>query len=107
MGFFSKEDEVPKLPPNKFKRKECWDSRDKFFECLTKNGIDNSMDPKEKSKVDLNCGDLLKEFEGKCVASWVKHFQDKRFNDLVRSRYIEKLQREGAEELPFKLENRK
>lgn len=107
MGFFSKEDEVPKLPPNKTKRKECWDARDRFFECLTANNIDNSTDPKEKGRVELSCGGLLKEFEGACVASWVKHFQDKRYNDLVRNRYIAKLQLEGAQELPFKLDNRK
>ncbi|ODV79595.1 putative cytochrome c oxidase subunit Vib [Suhomyces tanzawaensis NRRL Y-17324] len=107
MGFFSQNEDVPKLPPNKSKRKECWESRDQFFECLTKNKIDNSLDPKEQQNVESNCGKLRKEFEGKCVASWVKHFQDKRFNDLTRARYIEKLEAEGAQQLPFKLDNRK
>lgn len=107
MGLFSKSEEVPKLPPNKSKRQECWAARDAFFECLTTNKIDNSLDPKNKSVVDSQCGKLLKDFEGKCVASWVKHFQDKRYNDLMRARYIEKLEAEGAEPLPFKLDNRR
>ncbi|ODV66958.1 hypothetical protein HYPBUDRAFT_152948 [Hyphopichia burtonii NRRL Y-1933] len=106
MGFFQKEETV-QAPPNKSKRLECWDSRDKFFQCLTENKIDNSLDPKIQSKVELNCGELRNDFKNKCVASWFKYFQEKRFNDLIRQRYIEKLEAEGAQPLPFKLDNRK
>lgn len=102
MGFFSKDE--PQKPPNKSKRLECWDSRDKFFECLTKHNIDNSVDPKEKDNVEKNCGAERSEFKNKCVASWFKYFQEKRFSDLTRERYIQKLKDEGAQELPFKLE---
>lgn len=106
MGFFSNDD-VPKAPPNKSKRKECWDARDSFFECLTQNKIDNSLDPKEEANVLKNCGTLRTDFQNKCVASWFKYFQEKRFNDLIRQRYIDKLEADGAQPLPFKLGPRK
>lgn len=100
MGWF---DSKAEAPPNKSQRKQCWESRDKFFGCLTQNGIDNSLDPKEKSNVENKCGALKEEFEKDCVSSWVKYFQEKRYNDLTRERYIKKLEAEGAQELPFKL----
>lgn len=103
MGFFSKEEKT-EMPPNKSARKICWDSRDAFFECLTKNNIDNSLDPKEESKVALQCGKLRLDFKNKCVASWFEYFQQKRFQDIRRDRYIKQLEAEGAQPLPFKLE---
>lgn len=105
MGFFSKEDKVVD-PPNKTKRKICWDARDKFFDCLAKNNIDNSLDTKEKSNVETNCGSERKQFENDCVASWYKYFQEKRYNDLRREKYILQLQAEGAQPLPFKLDRK-
>ena len=105
MGFFSSDDK-PAPPPNKVKRKECWEKRDAFFECLTKNNIDNLLDPKSEKKVASLCGNERTAFENKCVASWFKYFQEKRFSDLVRQRYIAKLEAEGAQELPFKLGTR-
>ena len=102
MGLFNKE-EAPIKPPNKSKRKECWEARDGFFDCLEKNKIDNSLDPKEEDTVKKNCGDLRDNFQNKCVASWFKYFQEKRYNDLIRQRYIEKLESENAQPLPFKL----
>ncbi|CCE78372.1 Piso0_000994 [Millerozyma farinosa CBS 7064] len=103
MGLFSSNKPEQNLPPNKAKREVCWNSRDKFFECLTKHNIDNSLDPKEKSNVEKNCGSERAEFKNNCVESWFKYFQQKRYNDLIRNRYIEKLEAEGAEPLPFKL----
>lgn len=102
MGLFSKE-EMPSKPPNKSKRTECWDARDKFFDCLASNNIDNSLEPKEQASVEKNCGDLRNNFQEKCVASWFKYFQEKRYNDLIRERYIKKLESENAQPLPFKL----
>lgn len=102
MGLFSKSETV-QHPPSKSMRLECWASRDAFFECLTKNNIDNSLDPKENENVEKNCGELRKEFKDKCVQSWYKYFQEKRYNDLLRLRYIEKLEAEGAQPLPIKL----
>ncbi|EGV66635.1 hypothetical protein PSN45_002755 [Yamadazyma tenuis] len=100
MGWFSSEVQAP---PDKNKRQTCWDSRDRFFECLTAHGIDNSLDAKQKDAVENNCGTLRTEFQNNCVASWFKYFQEKRYNDITRERYIKKLEAEGAQELPFKL----
>lgn len=109
MGLFSSnnsaEEPTVQHPPKRGKRKECWDSRDKFFACLTANNIDNLLDAKVQDKVQSQCGDLRRDFEGKCVELWVKYFQEKRFADLKRARYIEKLEAEGAQPLPFKLDN--
>ncbi|KAI5957255.1 hypothetical protein KGF54_000183 [Candida jiufengensis] len=92
------------IAPDKKQRVLCWFKRDRFFQCLDENYIDNSLDPKELPKVNQKCGEIKKEFEQDCVSSWVKYFQEKRYNDLVRSRYIQKLESEGAQALPFKIE---
>lgn len=105
MGFFSKEEKVVD-PPNKTKRKICWDSRDAFFECLTQNKILNSLDPKEQSNVESSCGTQRAQFQNDCVASWYKYFQEKRFNDIKRQMYIDRLESEGAKPLPFKLDKK-
>lgn len=105
MVFFSKQEKVVD-PPNKTKRKICWDSRDRFFECLTQNGIQNSLDPKQSGKVESNCGESRAEFEDNCVASWYKYFQEKRFNDIKRQMYILQLEADGAKPLPFKLDRK-
>lgn len=106
MGLFGKQSQND-MPPRKNNRMECWSAKDNFFECLTKNNIDNSLDPKEKDNVETNCGTLRKDFQGKCVASWYKYFQEKRFSEIQKDRYIKKLESEGAQPLPFKLSPRK
>ncbi|KAI3406973.2 hypothetical protein KGF56_000266 [Candida oxycetoniae] len=100
----SKKVEAAPVAPDKAERVKCWEKRDMFFQCLDANKIDNSLDSKELSKVNEKCGSAKKEFERDCVSSWVKYFQEKRFNDLVRQRYIQKLESEGAQPLPFKIE---
>lgn len=107
MGFFKSDDNEVKLPPNKAKRQVCWDSRDALFACLDKNNIDDSLNKKELGNVQSKCGAELKGLEASCVASWVLYFQQKRFNDLTKQRYIAKLEAEGAQPLPFTLQNRK
>ncbi|RKP31586.1 hypothetical protein METBISCDRAFT_13860 [Metschnikowia bicuspidata] len=103
MGLFSKEKVVD--PPNKSQRKVCWDARDRFFACLDANKIDNSLNPKEKANVEANCGRERATFEKDCVESWYKYFQEKRYNDIRRQKYIDKLEAEGAQPLPFKLDS--
>ncbi|CAK9437615.1 uncharacterized protein LODBEIA_P19930 [Lodderomyces beijingensis] len=92
------------VAPDKASRRKCWDSRDRFFQCLNDNHIDNSLDPAELPKVNEKCAALKKQFESDCIDTWVKYFQEKRFNDIVRKRYIAKLESEGAQPLPFKIE---
>lgn len=105
MGFFSKDEKIVD-PPNKIKRKICWDARDKFFECLAKNNIDNSLDPNQSANVESNCGKLRAQFKNDCVDSWYKYFQEKRYNDIRRQKYIDQLEAEGAKPLPFKLDRK-
>ncbi|EGW33724.1 uncharacterized protein SPAPADRAFT_134291 [Spathaspora passalidarum NRRL Y-27907] len=107
MGLFSSSTETEKtnFAPAKKERTVCWEKRDLFFDCLTKNNIDNSLDAKELPKVNSECGNEKKEFEASCVNSWIKYFQEKRFNDLTRARYIAKLEAEGAQPIPIKLES--
>lgn len=107
MGLFStqqqQDDEnTPKLPPPRAERKLCWDKRDQFFKCLEVNNINDSL--KELDSVKKNCSIEKQQFESSCVKSWITYFQEKRTNDLIRQKYIEKLESEGAKPLTFKLE---
>lgn len=104
MGFFGGDAVVD--PPDKSQRRVCWDARDAFFACLNSASVDNSLDPKQKPVVDAKCAPQLKAMEQSCVASWVKYFQEKRAADIKREKYIEKLEAEGAQPLPFKLSRR-
>ncbi|KAF9422915.1 hypothetical protein HW555_001458, partial [Spodoptera exigua] len=47
-------------------RKTCWDSRDRYWECLDK---ENVKDSSEKPKA---CLDLRKMFEKSCPTQWIK-----------------------------------
>ncbi|XP_023223798.1 cytochrome c oxidase assembly factor 6 homolog isoform X2 [Centruroides sculpturatus] len=53
--------------PNKDTRRRCWDSRDRFWECLDKNQNDLSK-----------CKEYQQLYEAECPAQWVKHFNRKR-----------------------------
>ncbi len=46
--------------PDKEKRQKCWDSRDRYWECLDKNG-----DLSEK------CMEVRKLYEVECPSQWV------------------------------------
>ncbi|XP_042216154.1 cytochrome c oxidase assembly factor 6 homolog isoform X2 [Homarus americanus] len=56
--------------PNKESRYQCWDSRDKFWECLDAGGNEEV------------CKELRNKYIELCPAMWVKHFDRKR-NYLV------------------------
>lgn len=47
-------------------RYQCWDSRDKYWECLDSRGTEES------------CEELRKMFIETCPGAWVKHFDRKR-----------------------------
>ena len=55
---------------NKAERKQCWDARDAFWNCMKSNG-------EEISK----CADLRQGFEEFCPNTWVVHF-DRRYDYL-------------------------
>uniref|UniRef100_T1IML3 Cytochrome c oxidase assembly factor 6 n=1 Tax=Strigamia maritima TaxID=126957 RepID=T1IML3_STRMM len=68
--------------PNKEVRTKCWDSRDRYWECLDKNSDDDKI-----------CNTFRKMYEGSCPAQWVKHFDRKR----QYLQFKDKIQNEGYE----------
>lgn len=72
--------------PTKEERTKCWNARDKYWECLDKNGSD------EKSTA---CVEFRKLFESSCSSQWVKHF-DRRRNYLI---FKDKIEKDGYEPL--------
>jgi Cytochrome oxidase c subunit VIb len=56
-------------PPDRASRVKCWDARDKFFGCLDKNDIIDSVE--EDTKARKQCPSEFQEFEKECIASWV------------------------------------
>lgn len=72
--------------PTKEERAKCWNARDKYWDCLEKNGSD------DKGNV---CVEFRKVFEHSCSAQWVKHF-DRRRNYL---KFKDKIENEGYEPL--------
>ncbi|XP_067011941.1 cytochrome c oxidase assembly factor 6 homolog [Anabrus simplex] len=70
--------------PTKDQRKVCWDSRDRYWECL-----DVNHDEREK------CIKLRQTYESSCPAQWVKHFDRKR-NYL---KFKDRIEKEGYDPL--------
>mmetsp|Transcript_3231 Transcript_3231/g.7623 ORF Transcript_3231/g.7623 Transcript_3231/m.7623 type:complete len:83 (-) Transcript_3231:17-265(-) len=50
------------------KRKECWAARDAFFACLDRG--DGQMTP----EAERRCSAEWRDFQKRCLPSWVKHF---------------------------------
>lgn len=70
MGFFTSEKKEP-AAPTRTQRAACWAGRDKFFGCLDKHNIINSVGEKAAKRATELCGPEEKEFEKNCAASWV------------------------------------
>uniref|UniRef100_A0A131YB97 Putative cytochrome c oxidase subunit vib/cox12 n=1 Tax=Ixodes ricinus TaxID=34613 RepID=A0A131YB97_IXORI len=64
--------------PNKEQRQKCWDSRDRYWECLDRNPDDPSP-----------CDKIKAEYQSLCPSQWVKHFNRKReylkFKDKIEN----------------------
>lgn len=60
---------TPAGPPDRASRVRCWDARDRFFECLDRNDILDSL--KEEGKAKQICSEEFKGFDENCAASWV------------------------------------
>ncbi|XP_077522757.1 cytochrome c oxidase assembly factor 6 homolog isoform X3 [Amblyomma americanum] len=64
--------------PNKEQRQKCWDSRDRYWECLDRNADDASR-----------CTETRSFYESRCPSQWVKHFDRKReylkFKDKIEN----------------------
>nr|CAH0100649.1 unnamed protein product [Daphnia galeata] len=68
--------------PDKEKRQKCWDSRDRYWECLDKSG-----DQIEK------CVEVRTLYEATCPSQWVKHFDRKR----EYLKFKERIQNDGLQ----------
>ncbi|XP_075556031.1 cytochrome c oxidase assembly factor 6 homolog isoform X1 [Dermacentor variabilis] len=64
--------------PNKEQRQKCWDSRDRYWECLDKNAENANR-----------CTEMKSQYETHCPSQWVKHFNRKReylqFKDKIEN----------------------
>ncbi|KAK0517214.1 hypothetical protein JMJ35_000369 [Cladonia borealis] len=82
------------IAPSRQSRAVCYAARDRFFECLEKNGIIDSI--KEKEKSEERCGMEEGELRRECVGSWVTYFKQRRVMEHNKKQTIEKLEKEGA-----------
>lgn len=91
----SSSDPQPSQAPTRSNRKACWESRDAYFDCLTRNkviippGTDLSdasrgrIKPKTPEEVDAAraqdpCVPARDVYERHCVHSWVEYFNKRR-----------------------------
>lgn len=77
--------------PTREERSLCWGARDKYWECLDKNGV---KDAETKGP----CAEFRKIYEKSCSAQWVKHFDRKRSYIQFKN----KIEKEGYEPLDHK-----
>ncbi|XP_022198897.1 cytochrome c oxidase assembly factor 6 homolog isoform X2 [Nilaparvata lugens] len=66
--------------PTKSEREACWQSRDKYWECLDLNADEAKQ-----------CLETRSVYENLCPAQWVKHFDRKR----KYLQFKEKIEKEG------------
>ncbi|CAB4252655.1 similar to Saccharomyces cerevisiae YMR244C-A Putative protein of unknown function [Maudiozyma barnettii] len=79
----------PEFKNNREARKQCWESRDIYFDCLNKIDVISPLDPKNKIKIKKNCSNQEKGFENDCANSWISYFKEKRVTDY-RNELIQK-----------------
>ncbi|AET37721.1 Coa6p Ecym_1497 [Eremothecium cymbalariae DBVPG len=99
MGWFTNRKPIDDQtkPLSKASRKQCWDSRDSFFACLDKIGVENALDPENAAQIQTHCAKQESTFNNDCATSWIKYFKEKRVVDIKRERMIAKLESEGAQ----------
>ncbi|SMN22062.1 similar to Saccharomyces cerevisiae YMR244C-A COA6 Putative protein of unknown function [Maudiozyma saulgeensis] len=78
----------PEFKNNREARKQCWESRDIYFNCLNKIDVISPLDPKNKEIIKKNCHKQEIDFEDNCAKSWISYFKEKRVtdyrNDLIQ-----------------------
>ncbi|GAA5830847.1 hypothetical protein JCM11251_001096 [Rhodosporidiobolus azoricus] len=75
--------------PDRSARAQCWDSRDRYFGCLEKNGV--QVPGQEEGKCTQEDGD----YRAKCAASWVDYFNKRRVLQLRQ----DMMERKAAEQV--------
>lgn len=99
MGWFSKQKELDDQTKasTKKSRKQCWESRDRYFECLDRIDVVNPLDASKKDKIKKNCGKEDEMFNDNCATAWVKYFKEKRIVDVKKEMMLKKIQEEGGQ----------
>ncbi|GAA5883488.1 hypothetical protein JCM3774_003601 [Rhodotorula dairenensis] len=81
--------------PDRSQRAQCWTSRDAYFGCLDKNGV--QAPGQEGEGV---CKAENDEYKSKCAASWVDYFNKRRVlalrQDLMERRAAEQVRDMGS-----------
>ncbi|GAA5968844.1 hypothetical protein JCM11641_000754 [Rhodosporidiobolus odoratus] len=80
--------------PDRSARSQCWSSRDAYFACLDKNGV------QVPGQEDGKCKQEDGLYQGKCAASWVDYFNKRRVlqirQDLMEKRAAEQVAEMGG-----------
>ncbi|GMM34777.1 Coa6 protein [Saccharomycopsis crataegensis] len=101
MAWFGSSSEDNAKAPTRSTRKQCWDSRDKFFVCLDGLKIDNALDDSKQQEIKKHCAAQEKLFERDCAHSWVKYFKEQRFYAIKKERFIKEMEEQDASPLPL------
>ncbi|KAH7029099.1 cytochrome oxidase c subunit VIb-domain-containing protein [Microdochium trichocladiopsis] len=84
------------VAPDRSERKRCWEARDNYFACLDKHDIIDSVNGDGKKLADKNCAAENKVFEQDCATAWVAYFKKFRVAEYQKKKTLERLQKEGA-----------
>ncbi|KAI1769837.1 cytochrome oxidase c subunit VIb-domain-containing protein [Hypoxylon cercidicola] len=82
--------------PDRTERKQCWDARDGFYQCLDKNNVIDSLSGEGKKIAEKQCATEHKEFEANCASAWVTYFKRYRVADHKKKETLARLEKEGA-----------
>lgn len=78
------------VPNTRSQRVKCWESRDKFFSCLDRIDVVDSLKAENQSKIKKSCSSELGEFNTDCITSWIHYFQEKRVTDWQKQQYMQR-----------------
>ncbi|OTB12220.1 hypothetical protein K445DRAFT_321218 [Daldinia sp. EC12] len=105
-GFFNSDEEKRKeevrtgaRAPDRTERQQCWDARDKFYQCLDKHDVIDSLNGDGKKIAEKQCAAENKGFEQNCASAWVTYFKRYRVADHQKKKTLERLQQEGANKM--------
>ncbi|KAI1757677.1 cytochrome oxidase c subunit VIb-domain-containing protein [Xylaria castorea] len=77
-GLFSSQDDKRKeevrtgaRAPDRSERRQCWDVRDSFYQCLDKHDVIDSLSGAGKKTADKHCAQEDAAFQDKCATAWV------------------------------------
>jgi len=84
------------VAPDRSERKRCWEARDKYFACLDRHDVIDPVTGEGKAVADKNCAAEDAVFGQDCATAWVAYFKKFRVAEYQKKKTLERLQREGA-----------